>query len=368
MKNQIIKAHKFGLCTFEDNKFTMRIFTKFMATLKGIWLGIVLLLAVSATLLLTDLQNQNPGSKAIKTIAIFKFSSRPLLNNTELGFIEGLRTRGFIDGKNIRLTRYCAENDLPTANTIAKEIIGKKFDVVITASTPALQVMANANKNGEVIHVFAAVTDPFLSGVGLQRNHPEIRPEHLAGLGTFQPVEDAVLIARQINPGLKKIGVPWCSNETCSEACVVIARRICDSLGIELMEANVENTTSVLEASQSLVARGAEALWIGGDNTVEVAFDLMVKAGRNGKIPVFCNDPELVGKGALFGLGANYFEVGKAGGNIAADILEGKKPSEIPVQNVVPEKLFLNMKALNGLKECWTIPENLIQRADSIAR
>lgn len=344
------------------------ILRKIIDALVAARVGIMLLLVVAGLLLLSDLPNQKNSKSDIKNIAIFKFSSSPFLDNTERGLIDGLSARGFIEGKSIRLTRYCAENDLPTANTIAKEIINKKFDIVLTASTPALQVMANANKNGDVIHVFAAVTDPFLSGVGLDRSHPEMRPKHLAGLGTFQPVEDAIFIARQMNPGLKKIGVPWCNHETCSEACVTIARKVCDSLGIELLEANVENTTSVLEAAQSLVARGAEALWIGGDNTVEVAFELMVKAGQNGKIPVFCNDPEHAKKGALFGLGANYYDVGLAGGNIAADILEGKNPSDIPIQNVVPEKLFINTKALKGLKGNWNIAENLLQRADSIAR
>jgi len=340
----------------------------FIGAVKGTWRGILLLILISAILQFSDLQNQHAKVNDFKTIAIFKFSSRPLLDNTEKGFIDGLAARGFVDGKTIRLTRYCAENDLPTANTIAKEIINKKFDIVLTASTPALQVMANANKNGDLIHVFAAVTDPYLSDVGLQRGHPETRPKYMAGLGTFQPVENTILIARQMNPGLKKLGVPWCSHETCSEACVNIARRVCDSLGIELLEANVENTTSVMEASQSLVARGAEALWIGGDNTVELAFEVMVRTGHGGKIPVFCNDPELVNKGALFGLGAKYYEVGRAGGNIAADILEGKNPADIPVQNVVPEKLFINTTALQGLKEKWIFPESLIQRADSIVQ
>jgi len=35
---------------------------------------------------------------------------------------------------------------------------------------------------------------------------------------------------------------------------------------------------------------------------------------------------------------------------------------------VVPEKLFINLKALKDLKENWIIPENLIQRADSVLR
>ena len=132
------------------------------------------------------------------------------------------------------------------------------------------------------------------------------------------------------------------------------------------MEVNAENSSSVYEASQALVSRGAEALWVGGDNTVEIAMDMMVKAARSGKIPVFCNNPDMPAKGALFGLGANYYQVGVAAGNIAADMLEGANPASIPVENVVPEKLFINRKALQGLKDNWSLSEELVKRADKI--
>lgn len=228
--------------------------------------GLGLIAMLSLLLLLQDRMNRS--SHPITRIAILKFSSRQTLDETVQGYVDGLAARGFVAGKNIEIVHFNAENDLPTANTIASEIVGSRFDMVLTASTPALQVMANANKNGAVTHLFGTVTDPFISGVGLQREHPEIRPPHLAGIGTFQPVEKAFVVARAMNPRLKKVGVTWCRSETCSEACVNIARTVCDSLGIELLESVVDQSSGVLEATQALVSRGAEAIWVGGDNVV----------------------------------------------------------------------------------------------------
>jgi len=339
---------------------------KFLAVLKNIRIGILLIFLVATGLLLLDLKSRSTVKHKIPTVAIFKLSSRPLLDNTERGMIDGLKNNGFTDGQNIQVTKYCAENDLPTANTIAQTILNEKYDVVLTISTPILQVMANANQDGKVIQIFGAVTDPFASGVGLSREHPDKRPAWLAGIGTFQPVEDAILIAREMNPDLKLLGVPWCSHEVCSEACVKIARVVADSLGIELLEVTVDNSSSVYEAVQSLVSRGAEAIWVGGDNTVEIAMDMIVKAANDGRIPVFCNNPDMPAKGALFGLGANYYQVGLAAADIASEILRGAKPNTIPVENIVPEKLFINTKALDGLKQKWTLTEKLQNKADKI--
>lgn len=328
--------------------------------------GLFFIFLISCILLFLDLDNRQKKENELPRIAVFKHSSRPLLDNTERGIVDGLQRNGFVNGQNVMITHFCAENDLPTANTIAQNILNEKFDMVITISTPILQVMANANKQGDVIHVFGAVTDPFASGVGLSREHPDIRPAWIAGIGTFQPVEDGLLIARQMNPKLKKLGVPWCSHEVCSEACVKIARKVADSLKIDLLEVTVDNSSAVYEAVQSLISRGAEAIWVGGDNTVEIAMDMIVKATEDAGIPVFCNNPDMPAKGALFGLGANYYEVGEATAGIAAEILNGARPDTIPVRNIVPEKLFINESKISGFDQKWMITEKLRNRADKI--
>lgn len=334
--------------------------------LKHIKAGIFFIILISVLLLLLDLNSRGRVENELPRIAVFKLSSRPLLDNTEKGIIDGLMQRGFVNRENVEIIHFCAENDLPTANTIAQNILNEKFDMVVTISTPILQVMANANQDGEIIHVFGAVTDPFASGVGLSREHPGQRPAHLAGVGTFQPVEDGLLIAREMNPNLNTLGVPWCSHEVCSEACVKIARKVTDSLKIEMEEVTVDNSSAVYEAVQSLIARGAEAIWVGGDNTVEIAMDMIVKATDDAGIPVFCNNPDMPEKGALFGLGANYYEVGEATAQVAAQILNGAEPASIPVRNVVPEKLYINQSKLEGFTQRWKITARLKERADKI--
>jgi ABC-type uncharacterized transport system substrate-binding protein len=328
--------------------------------------GILLLLIISSALLISDMKNSHSGSRRVVHVAIFQFATRPILDLAVKGYIEGLAQRGYADGHNILITRFNAENDLPTANAIATSIVSGGYDLVMTASTPALQLMANANKAGKMIHVFGAVTDPFASGVGIEKNNSLIRPRNLHGVGSFQPVSSAFKIALQMFPGIKVVGVPWCRNETCSEACVLEAREICKKLGIRLLEINVENSGMVLEASRTLTSMGVDAMWIGGDNTVEIGIESMLRAAREDSIPVFTNDPETTLRGALFGLGANYYTVGISVGQLAADILDGKNVSAIPVENIVPEQLFINTYSLKYLRDRWSIPSQIRGKADSI--
>jgi len=171
-----------------------------------------------------------------------------------------------------------------------------------------------------------------------------------------------------MNPDLKKVGVVWCTSETCSEACVKKARAICNELCIELVEMSVETVSQVYEAALAVSSKGVEALWIGGDNIVESAIEMYIGAANKSRIPVFSNNPKHAFKGSMANLGANYFEVGQTAGEMVISLINGLPTNQIEIKNVVPEKLFINDSVRKLMKGNWVIPEDLLARTDSIIR
>ncbi len=343
---------------------------------KRLSLGFALIAVASGILLYSDLGNRNrspardrqgtPNAKQLR-VALVQHASQTVLEDGVRGVIEGLAARGYSDKARLRLRLYNAEADLPTANSIAKDVAGGGNDLIITVSTPSLQTVANANKFGsQTPHVFGLVTDPYGAGVGINRTNHLDHPPYLAGYGTMQPVAEAFKMARQLRPQLKTVGLVWNPTESNSEAQTRLARSVCAELEITLLEANAENTLGVAEAANSLTARGVEALWVSGDVTVLVAADAVIAAARRARIPVFTVIPPTAKKGALFDLGANYFEIGKATGNLAADVLDGRRPAEVPVENLLPESLVVNRLALEGLKDRWQLPDAVVQRASVV--
>jgi ABC-type uncharacterized transport system substrate-binding protein len=331
--------------------------------LRRLALGISLIILASGILLFFDASHRHSPKSKIPRIAVFQFASNQLLDDGVAGILDGLKERGYAEGGTIQIDRFNAQNDLPTANGISRQIVEGGYDLALTVSTPCLQSLAAVNRAGKVAHVFGLVTDPFAAGVGLNRERPAEHPRHLVGNGTFQPVRDALLDARRCYPALRRIGSVWNAGEASSEACMRVARATCKELGIELMEVQVENSTAVGEAASSLVARGAEAIFVGGDNTVEVSIQSVVKAGNQGRIPVIACAPGDVKVGVLLGLGADYREVGRVEGRLAAEILSGHDPASIPIGTVMPEKLGLNLSVLPSLAAKWQIPTDLQESA-----
>ena len=333
---------------------------------KRLALGIFLIALSAGILLLSDWNRRGDSRQVIPRIAILQHASQPVLDEGVHGILQGLAEGGFKDGETVAIQRFNAENDTPTENAIAREVTDGRFDLILTASTLSLQAVASANRAGRTKHVFGLVLDPFSAGVGISREEPLNHPKHLVGYGSMLPVGEAFRIAKQLLPSLFTVGVVWNPAESNSQASTRKAREASVGLGIRLLEATIDNSSGVVEAAGSLISRGVQALWVGGDVTVLVALDGVISAARKGGIPVFTNVPPSAQRGALFDFGANHEEIGRLTGVLAADILHGADPASIPVKNVVPEMFIVNPGALAGLREPWRLPEEVRRRADAV--
>ena len=338
-----------------------------LETFKRLALGFILILLASAILLYTDRgsRESTKDSGGPIRVALVGHASTRVLEDGADGAIEALAARGYADGGRIQLTRFCAENDIATANTIAREVTSGSYDFILSMSTISLQTVAGANKTGAgTKHVFGLVTDPYGAGVGISRENHLDHPPYMTGYGCLQPVESIFRMARVMRPELQRVGLVWNAAEANSVAQTTIARKVCSDLGIELIEANADNSTGAIEAAGSVLARGAEAIWISGDITVSTASEPIIAAAKKEGIPVFSSLPLTIKSGGLFDLGANYVEVGRAVGELAADVLDGTNPATIPVENYVPEAFLYNETALEGLRDRWTIPDAVRAKAD----
>ncbi len=334
--------------------------------LKRLALGLVLITLAIAVLLLSDWNRRSESRQVLPRIAILQHASQPVLDEGIHGMILGLAEGGFKEGATVSIQRFNAENDTPTENAIAREVTDGRFDLILTASTLSLQAVAGANRAGHTKHVFGLVLDPFSAGVGISRDDPLNHPKHLVGYGSMQPVAEAFRLAKQFLPSLTTIGVVWNPAESNSQASTRRAREAAVQFGIRLLEATVDNSSGVVEAAGSLVSRGVQALWVGGDVTVLVALDGVISAAKKGGIPVFTNIPPSAQRGALFDFGANHEEIGRLTGELAANILHGADPAAIPVKNVVPEMFIVNPGAFAGLREPWRLPDEIRRRADAV--
>jgi putative ABC transport system substrate-binding protein len=338
-------------------------------TFKKLALGIILIVVAGGILLSSDKSSRRKGGNGEPAqrlrVAIVQQASIPALDEGVEGVIQALAERGYSDGGKISIKHYNAEADIGTANSIAREVTSGGNDLIISISTTSLQTVANANRNGSrTTHVFGIVSDPYAAGVGIDPSNHSIHPPYMAGYGSMQPIQNVFETARAMQPKLKTVGLVWNAAEANSLAQTKVARKVCSELGITLLEANAENSSAALEALNSLISRGVETVWLSGDITVSLASESIINSCKKAGIPTFSSIPPKVSKGALFDLGANYSEIGLAVGKLAADILEGTSPENLPVENYVPKVFYFNETVLPCLAQKWVISKELRKQAD----
>lgn len=327
--------------------------------------GLGAIVLTSAVLLVSDLRSRQAPRSPLPRIALLQHASQQGIDQAYGGVVAALEENGFPVGRGVTLQRFNPEGDQATANAMADEIVGGRFDLAITLTTPSLQALARANRQGKVRHVFGLVTDPIAAGVGVEKD-PLRHPPWLVGVGAMQPVAETIRLARRLNPSLKSLGVVWNPAEINSEINTRLCRDACRELGIALHEANAENTAAVREGASSLIARQVEALWVGGDVTVLAALDSLVIPARTAHVPVFTSIPGSVRQGTLFDLGGDYFAIGYSTGVLATKVLSGTEPAKLPDEFTTYTTLNVNTLAARGLRDAWTLPPDLIESASLV--
>jgi len=327
---------------------------------------VALLAGASALLLVTDRAGTRRSRPAV---AVLKQVSTAVLDDAVTGMLEGLAEKGWRDGETVTIRQFNAEGDMAQANAIAREITGGGFDMVLTSSTPSLQAVATANERGRVLHVFAAVADPYSAGVGLDRGDPLAHPRHLVGYGSLTPVDATFGILQRVNPRVARVGVAHNPSESNSRRFMELARASCGRRGIELLEAAVENSSGVVEAVQATIARGAEVIFIPGDTTVASVCDAVVNVAAKAGVPVFTVVPGKPDRGTLFDVGFDFREVGLLAGRLAGDLLAGRDPATVPISETAREitpRLTVNLVAPGLDRRVWRIPDELLGQAKVI--
>src|SRR5213596_3888106 len=151
--------------TFSSQGWQMRF------VVKRLLLGLVLIVSASVALLLSDLGRRTAVARSMPHIGLLQHASTMLLDEGTRGAIDGLAEKGFVDGKTIAINMFNAQGDISVGNSIAKEMVNSRYDLLLTMSTLSLQAVANANRGDKTIQMFGLVADPVVPGAAISRDN-----------------------------------------------------------------------------------------------------------------------------------------------------------------------------------------------------
>lgn len=307
-----------------------------------------------------DTKEKSLSDKETIKIGITQIIEHPALDKSREGFIDALKSKGFEDGKNIKIDYQNAQGDMPTTQSIAKDFVSKKEDIIFAVATPSAQAAFNATK--EIPILITAVTDPVDAGLVKSIEKPGT---NVTGTSDIVPIEDQLQLLKKIMPKAKKVGILFNTSENNSQIQVKNIKNAASKFELEVMESSITNVNEVPQALNSLLEK-VDVLYTPTDNTVASAMTMISNECFKKSVPIIGAERAHVTGGALATIGIDYYKLGFQTGLLAVDIINGKKPSEMPIETLEQMQLVINEDSVKKLN--LNIPKELIEKAEMVKK
>ncbi len=306
-----------------------------------------------------DKKAEAPKKDAAKVynVGIVQIVEHQALDDSRKGFIEGMKKKGFEEGKNVKYDMQNAQGDQSNLQTIAQRFVNNKVDLICAISTPAAQTVANATKTIPIVG--NAITSFEIAKLVKSDKKPDT---NVTGASDMAPVAAQLDLGLKLKPAAKKVGLMFTSSEMNSHVQIKMAEEHLKKKGIAYEEGSVNTVNDIQEIARSLVSKGVDFIYVPTDNIIASATPALVSITNEAKIPVIAADAILLKSGATASVNIEFYQLGVISGEMAGDILSGKsKPQDMPIAFQKEFTPNINKKQADklGLK----VPEDLAKFA-----
>ena len=294
----------------------------------------------------------------VKTIGVLQYMEHGALDAAYEGFIAGLAEEGYIEGENIKIDLKNAQGDLTTAQTIANQYVSDDVDMMFAIATQAVQSAYNATK--EIPILMTAVTDPVEAGVVKDWNQSGT---NVTGTSDLTPVAKQMELITELVPEAKTVGVIYTTSEVNSEVQVKMAEEAASNLGLQVIRVGVTTVNDIPQAVASVIDK-VDAMYAPTDNLIASSMPVLWNACLDKKVPIVAGVDTMVIDGGIATEGIDYYQLGYETGLMAAQVLEGKDPSTMPINTLQNTTLIVNQKNAEAIG--LSIPDSILKGAEII--
>ncbi|MHC1708139.1 MAG: ABC transporter substrate-binding protein [Bacteroidales bacterium] len=294
-------------------------------------------------------------SKKLQFI-LAQYSDAPISEFTRDGILLGFKEMGLVKGKDFELVIQNAQGDIGTVNNIISNAANGNYDIIFVTSTPTLQVAAKKIKNTPL--VFTLVADPIKAGAGKSF---EVHQPNITGISTLGDFKGGLICFKKIMPGMKTVGTIFTPGEVNSVNNLEVFKNYARQMNIEVIAVPVTSPNDIPDAALSLVSKPIDAVCQILDNLTSASFGTIAKAAHNKHMPVFGFVSEQADHGAIATVSRDYIQSGKDAVGLAARIINGEKPADIPFSYVSKSEIVINKKAARYYQV--TIPKEVEKSA-----
>ncbi len=279
------------------------------------------------------------------------------------GLRDGLANLGYIEAKTLQLNipKIKMVDELrPIANTY----IENRVDVILSIGGTATSIAKEATKDLPI--VFMAVSaDPVEMGFVKSLARPETNLTGLTSTTGSEFEGKRLELFKEIVPNLRRLVLLYNARGDSPGHAMRVAqlREVAPKLGIKLNERPVKSVADVDEALRTFSKQIADGIFIIGSGLFREPCRKIVTVAIAKKIPLWGCERQ---QSFLSSYSADEHHYGHSAAWYVDKILQGAKPTDLPVKRPIKFVFIINLKTATQIG--LTIPSNVLAKADRVIK
>jgi ABC-type uncharacterized transport system substrate-binding protein len=280
-----------------------------------------------------------------------------------LGFYEGLRELGYIEGQNIAIARRYGNWRSDRFDELAAELV-ENVDVIVVMSTSPARAAKEATSTIPI--VVASMADPVDDELVASLSRPGGNVTGTTFLGPELTAKRMGLLKEAI-PKISRVAVLWhpgAYGKRTTESLLNETKSTALALGWQIQLVAAENPSDLDPAFSAITAGSPDALVMLNSPMFYTEHKHIVDLAAKSHVPAMYAAREFADAGGLMAYGANLPEVFRSAATYVDKILKGAKPTDLPVQQPTKFELVVNLTTAKVLG--LAIPTSLLSLADEL--
>ncbi len=278
-------------------------------------------------------------------------------------FQQGLRDAGYVEGRDVVIEWRFAGGDYAPVPELAADLVQRKVDVIVVASTVAARAVKRATSTIPI--VMAIVADPIGSGLVTSLAHPGGNVTGLSMM-TLELTAKRLQLLKETIPRVSRVAVLWNPDTPYHSMALKELKAAAPSLSMKLTFVSLQGPEEIGPAFSTINRAHAQALYVLDDPFFLVHRMTLLKRASNARLPVIAGFRDFADAGVLMSYGANFGDLFRRSAGYVVKILKGAKPGDLPIEQPTKFEFVVNLKTAKALG--ITIPQSILLRADEVIR
>jgi ABC-type uncharacterized transport system substrate-binding protein len=275
----------------------------------------------------------------------------------------GLDEVGFVEGRNFTMMVRSAEGQFDRLPALAADLVKSQVNVILATGSPVPARTAKAATT-KIPIVFAYGGDPIADGLVDSLNQPGGNVTGATFIGSAL-LAKRMEVLREIVPNVTDVALLVNPEGTLAERQIRDGTAAAQALGQRLHVLNTSTESDIDAAFATMSQLKIGAFIVSTDPFFGfVGRDRLVMQAQSYKIPGIYNGRGEIGAGGLVSYGPNLSDTWRQAGLYVGRILQGEKPSDLPVMQPTKFEMIINLKTARELE--LTIPPTLLGLADEV--